>query len=207
MTSLLFYTDDNEATVVTDTLIATKTEELLGFANKAIYIEKLRLICAGTGAAELFTRWISFMNKESRAFDVDSLNHQATKRLQSIWSEMQRETPAFANYTATVYLFGLSNDTGLIHSYVYRSESGFVSSRLAHGLAMKPAITPDQLEGVEYRNFPASSKEIMRRQAELECLKPKGDRVLIGGDANVITLTQAGCQFSHLGPLGIDLPH
>ncbi|POF89358.1 hypothetical protein [Pseudomonas putida] len=206
MTSLLFYTDDQEATIATDTLIATKAEEFLGHANKAIYVERMSLVSAGTGAADLFTRWITFVNEESRAADVDSLNDQATERLQSIWSEMQREVPAFADYTATVYLFGLSDDTGHIHSYVYRSENGFVSSRLPHGLAMRPAVTPDELEGVDYCKFPESSKDIMRRQASLEYSKPKGQRVLIGGDANVIRLTQAGCQFLSLGSLEIPLP-
>lgn len=206
MTSLIFYTDDLEATIATDTLIATKTEEFLGHANKAIYVERMKLICAGTGAADLFIRWVSFVNEESRATDVDSLNDQAAERLQSIWSEMQREIPAFADHTATVYLFGLSDDTGHIHSYAYRSESGFASSRLPHGLAMKPAVTPDEMEGVDYCKFPESSKDIMRRQAALEYLKPKGQRVLIGGDANVITLTKAGCQFLPLGPLDIAMP-
>jgi hypothetical protein len=206
MTSLLFYTDDQEATIATDTLIATKAEEFLGHANKAIYIERMRLVCAGTGAAELFGRWMLFVNEESRAADVDSLNDQAAQRLQSIWSEMQRETPAFADHTATVYLFGLSNDTGLIHSYVYRSESGFASSRLLHGLGMKPAVTPNELEGVDYSKFPESSKDIMRRQAAIEYSKPRGQRVLIGGDVNVITLTKDGCQMFSLGPLDIAMP-
>lgn len=206
MTSLLFYTDDQEATIATDTLIATKAEELLGHAKKAVYVERMRLVSAGTGAADLFIRWITFVNEESRAADVDSLNDQAEECLQSIWSEMQHEIPAFADYTATVYLFGLSDNTGHIHSYVYRSESGFTSSRLPHGLAMRPAVTPEKLEGVDYFKFPESSKDIMRRQAALEYSKPKGQRVLIGGDANVISLTRAGCKFFSLGSLDIPLP-
>lgn len=206
MTSLLFFTDDHEATVVTDTLIATKSEEFLGFANKAVSVDRLKLLIAGTGAADLFIRWISFVNNECTATDVDSLNDQATKKLQAIWREMQRETPAFADYTATVYLFGVSNNTGLIHSYVYRSDNNFASSRIAQGLAMKPALAVDELENVEYWRFPESGKEIMRRQAEVEYLKPKGERVLIGGEANVLTLSKAGCKFWSLGPLNIPMP-
>lgn len=206
MSSLLFYTDDHEATVVTDTLVATPEEDFLGHANKAVSVEKLKLITAGTGAADLFIHWISFVNDQSAASDVDSLNDQATERLQSIWGEVQRQLPTLSDQTATVYLFGISNDTGFVHGYVYRSTSNFESTRLPHGLAMRPAVAVEDLGGVEYWDFPASGKEIMRVQAALEYAKPKGRRVLIGGDANVLKLTKDGIQFSSLGPLNIATP-
>ncbi|WP_339504050.1 hypothetical protein [Pseudomonas sp. RL_105y_Pfl2_101] len=206
MSSLLFYMDEHEATVVTDTLIVTPDEVFLGHANKAVSVDELRLITAGTGAADLFIHWISFVNEESAASDVDSLNDQATERLQAIWREMQRQLPALSDQTATIYLFGISNNTGFVHSYVYRSTSNFESSRLAHGLAMRPAVTAEDLGGVEYWNFPASGKEIMRVQAALEHAKPKGQRVLIGGVASVLKLTKDGIEFLSLGPLDIATP-
>lgn len=207
MSSLLFYTDDHEATVVTDTLVATPEESFLGYANKAVAVDRLKLITAGTGAADLFIHWISFVKDQRTASDVDSLNEQATKRLQAIWRKVQREFPALSDQTATIYLFGISNDTGFVHGYVYRSTSDFESSRLSHGLAMKPVVTVEELGGVEYWNFPESGKEIMRVQALLECAKPKGRRVLIGGEANVLKLTKDGVEFSSLGSLDIAIPH
>ncbi|MFL1546984.1 hypothetical protein [Pseudomonas sp. O39] len=206
MSSLLFYTDDNEATVVTDTLVVTPSEEFLGHANKAVSVDRLRLITAGTGVADVFINWISFVNDESAALDVDSLNDEATKRLQSIWGEVQRNTPAFADQTATIYLFGLSNDSGHIHGYVYRSTSKFASARIPQGLAMKPALTVEELGTVEYWDFPDCSKEIIRLQAAIEGAKPKGQRVLIGGNANLIRLTKDGSEFMTLGELEIPMP-
>jgi hypothetical protein len=71
---------------------------------------------------------------------------------------------------------------------------------------MKPALNVEELAGVEYWNFPAMSKEIMRRQAALEYAKPLGVRVLIGGDANAIRLTSGGFYFTPLGALNIPMP-
>jgi hypothetical protein len=68
---------------------------------------------------------------------------------------------------------------------------------------MRPAVTAEELGEVEYWNFPASGKEIMRVQAALERAKPKGQRVLIGGEANVLKLTKDGIEFSSLGPLNV----
>ncbi|RXT63034.1 hypothetical protein [Pseudomonas syringae] len=201
MTSLLFFTDETEVIVVTDTLIADPDENFLGHANKAVWVPRVKLIVAGTGSAEVFIRWIDFLNNESTSFDVDTIDGDATEKLQTIWREVKSDIPALSQQTATIYHFGFSDNTGLLHSYAYRSESGFASTPLDYGLAMKPPLSQADLAGIEYWKFPAQSVAIMRRQASLEQLKPKGSRVLIGGMANVIQLTRAGPKAFTVGEL------
>lgn len=53
MSSLIFYTDEAQALIVTDTLAVTDNGEPLSFVSKAGYIPQLRTIIAGTGG-----RWI-----------------------------------------------------------------------------------------------------------------------------------------------------
>ncbi|WP_407211604.1 MULTISPECIES: hypothetical protein [Enterobacter cloacae complex] len=50
MSSLIFYTDEAQALIVTDTLAVTDNGEPLSFVSKAGYIPQLRTIIAGTGA-------------------------------------------------------------------------------------------------------------------------------------------------------------
>jgi hypothetical protein len=43
--------------------------------------------------------------------------------------------------TTTVYHFGFSEVTGLIHSFAYRSANNFQSEKIAYGLGIKPECT------------------------------------------------------------------
>lgn len=193
MTSLLFFTDADEALVVTDTIVADPQGNLLHHARKASALPSRNMIIAGTGAEALYLRWISFVDDQGGALDVDSLNLHAPQRLQAIWAEVRDEIPALVEQTATIYHFGFANQgRGDIHAYAYRSENGFSSERLAYGLALKPAMSVDDLEGIDYADFPAQSPAIMRRQADIEATKPKGVRVLIGGHVNAIRLNRYG---------------
>ncbi|MBD3698997.1 hypothetical protein IE994_02480 [Enterobacter hormaechei] len=54
MSSLIFYTDEAQALIVTDTLAVTDNGEPLSFVSKAGYIPQLRTIIAGTGAGGFF---------------------------------------------------------------------------------------------------------------------------------------------------------
>ena len=64
MSSLLFYTDEKEAIVATDTLLHYSVDTPPGFTSKAISIPHIRMIIAGTGSALLFSRWIGLVNNQ-----------------------------------------------------------------------------------------------------------------------------------------------
>lgn len=202
MTSLLFFTDADEALVVTDTLVADPDENFLYHANKAAALPSRNMIIAGTGAAEVYLRWMRLVDDQSGAMDIDSLNIHAPQRLQAIWAEVRDEIPVLAEQTATIYHFGFANQRrGDIHAYAYRSENGFSSERLAYGLALKPAMSVKDLEGINYADFPAQSPAIMRRQAKIEAAKPKGVRVLIGGNVKAVHLNRSGFTLYTIGSL------
>lgn len=127
MSSLLFYTDANEAIVVTDTLLHYPSGAPPGSTNKTIAVPHLRMIIAATGSALLFNRWIGLVNNQGIALDVDSIEAHATEDLQALWSELNTQFPTLHHRTATIYHFGISEDTGKVYGFAYRSGSDFNS--------------------------------------------------------------------------------
>ncbi|SUD43817.1 Uncharacterised protein [Pseudomonas fluorescens] len=171
MSSLLFYTDENEAIVVTDTLLHYSVDTPPGFASKAISIPHIHMIIAGTGSALLFNRWIGLVNNQGFALNVDSVNAHATQELQALWSELNSHVPALQDQTATIYHFGVSDDSGKVHGFAYRSGSDFKSERLDYGLGVKPELTDKA--GIDWNSFPACAPDIMRAQSREEDKKPR----------------------------------
>ncbi|MEO8490978.1 hypothetical protein [Pseudomonas sp.] len=198
MSSLLFYTDANEVIVVTDTLLHYSVDTPPGSASKAIAIPHIRMIIAGTGSALLFSRWIGLVNNQGFALDVDAVDVHAAQELQALWSELNRHIPALKDQTATIYHFGISDDSGKIHGFAYRSGSDFKSELIDYGLGVKPELMDKA--GIDWHTFPSCSVEIMRAQARQEDRKCK-DRVYIGGSVEVVHLTRSGFSIYSLGGL------
>jgi hypothetical protein len=198
MSSLLFYTDKNEAIVATDTLLHYSVDTPPGYASKAISIPHMRMIIAATGSALLFNRWIGLVNNQGFALDVDAVNTHAPQELQALWSEMNHHFPALLDQTATIYHFGISNNTGEVHGFVYRSRSDFTSERLKYGLGVKPDLS--EKSGIDWSSFPACAPAIMRAQSRQEEKKTQ-ERVYIGGKIEVTHLTKDGFSIYSLGSL------
>lgn len=201
MSSLLFYTDSDCAQIATDTLVANREGEALGYVQKAIFLPSANVIVAGTGLALMYDRWTTLVNHQRLAFDVDSLDAHTTKALQHLWAEIEREGTSLADYTATIYHFGFSGEDGVIHTFAYRSENGFASEALRYGLAMKPPLK--SLDGVDYASFPSSSVEIMLAQRSQERANPESI-IRIGGEAWLLELDREGCRSRFIGTLGPD---
>lgn len=199
MSSLLFYTSSEEAIVATDTLVAEPDGATLGHSSKAIALPHLRLIIAATGAAALFNRWIGLVNEQSVAFDVDTLDTHTPLNLQMLWSEVQSQLATPHHYTATIYHFGFSHNTGLIHAFAYRSESSFASERLGYGLGIKPPL--ESCADIDFAAFPAAAPEIMRAQIEQEGLKTPSKSVRIGGQVQITHLVPDGFSIYSMGSL------
>ncbi|WP_349573135.1 hypothetical protein [Azotobacter salinestris] len=199
MSSLLFYTSSEEAIVATDTLVAEQNGNTLGHSSKAIALPHLRLIIAATGAAALFNRWIGLVNEQSVAFDVDTLDTHAPLNLQMLWGEMQGQFPSPHHYTATLYHFGFSHNSGLIHAFAYRSESNFASERLRYGLGIKPDL--ENRGGIDFAAFPAVAPEIMRAQIKQEDLKASPKGVRIGGQVQITHLAPDGFSIYSMGSI------
>ncbi|WP_455806656.1 hypothetical protein [Pseudomonas fluorescens] len=198
MSSLLFYTDENEAIVATDTLLHYSVDTPPGYASKAIAIPHMRMIIAATGSAILFNRWIGLVNNQGFALDVNAVDAHAPRELQALWGELNRHVPTLHDQSATIYHFGISDDSGKIHGFAYRSRSDFKSEHLDYGLGVKPELKDKS--GIDWNSFPACVPDVMRAQSRQEDEKSK-DRVYIGGTTEVTHLTKDGFSIYSMGSL------
>lgn len=192
LSSLIFHTDETQAFIATDTLaVASHDKRPVNFTTKAFIVPHLRMIIAGTGVGGFLDEWFVKINGKMVTLGIDNLNEHTPRNLASIWCG-QKEKVGYPN-TTTVYHFGFSERTGLIHSYAYRSTTGFASEKLDYGLAHKPDCTvPD-----DYR-LPDDLKVMMDDQRRLQKRAPKAQRIYIGGEIQVHHLTSAGYQvFTH----------
>lgn len=196
MSSLIFRIEQHEVLVATDTLAVLNSGLPSHFTTKALILPHLRLLIAGTGVAGFLDRWFLQVNTSLVTRDVDSLNYLTPESLLSLWEVWCEEFPTQASdNTTTVYHFGFSVVTGQIHSYVYRSENGFTSRKLLHGLHTKPECTPIQ--------GPRFSRDVMKMMKEQRVLQAvaQGKRVYIGGEVWLHRLNQSGFRVSSLGRL------
>jgi len=198
MSSLLFYTDANEAIIATDTLLYYPDGAAPGFCSKSIAIPHIRMIIAGTGSALLLNRWIGLVNNQGFALDVDAVNTHTPEALQALWREMNAHLPALHDQTATIYHFGLSDNAGIIHGFAYRSGSDFASEKLNYGLGIKPELA--EMTGINFGSFPDCAPEIMRCQILQEDRKTQG-RVYIGGTVQINRLAKDGFSIYSMGDL------
>ncbi|MGU2378278.1 hypothetical protein ACSESS_00690 [Pseudomonas aeruginosa] len=190
MSSLLFYTDSEEAIVATDTLVTELDGTFLHYTRKAIPIPARRMIIAGTGLELFITQWFTFVNEQDSVADIDSFDKDVPQVLKAIWREVERHLTSPHNYTATIYHFGFSGKEGEIHGYKYSSENGFTSESLMYGLGIKPDLM--NKEGIDFTTFPDCARQIMLTQIKQEALKSRGAAVYIGGKIDLLHLTRDG---------------
>ncbi len=76
MSSLIFYTDEAQALIVTDTLAVTDNGEPLSFVSKAGYIPQLRTIIAGTGAGGFSNTWLHQPEWSYQVYKISIIIHR-----------------------------------------------------------------------------------------------------------------------------------
>lgn len=192
MSSLIFHTDETQAFVATDTLaVASNDKRPLNFTTKAHILPHLRMIIAGTGAGGFLDQWLVKVNGGIVSTGIDNLSKHTPSNLATIWAVAS--TVAGQSPTTTVYHFGFSENTGLIHSYAYRSANGFKEERLPYGLGAKPDCTMPSIY-----DLPEDIKPMMDEQRAIQAIRPENERVYIGGEVQVYHLTKGGFQvFTH----------
>jgi hypothetical protein len=188
MSSLVFYTDETQVLVATDTLATYPDGQPFKFASKAFIVPHLRLVMAGVGTHGFLGRWFVHMSELLITKGIDNLNCHAPRALSSLWQGYKQELSIPDGITTTVYHFGFSEVTGFVHSYAYRSESNFNSERLEpYGLRFKPECQPP----ANY-SLPADLVAMMNEQRAIQAAKPKEERLHIGGEIEVHHLSQHG---------------
>lgn len=190
MSSLIFFADENQVLVATDTLATLPDGTPFKFTTKAFIVPHLKLIIAGTGAGGFLGRWFTRISESLIVQGIDNLNYHTPGVLASLWQGYKQELSISDTITVTVYHFGFSEATGLIHLYAYRSAHSFNSERLEpYGLRVKPECPIPN----DY-SLPQDLPTLMEKQRTIQASKPKNERLYIGGEIEVHHLSKAGFQ-------------
>ena len=188
MSSLIFYTEEKQVLVATDTLATSPDCIPFKFTTKAFIVPHLKVVIAGTGDGRFLGRWFIGISDMMLVKGVDNLDYHTPPALAALWQRHKQELSIPDKMTTTVYHFGFSETTGLIHSFAYRSTNDFRSERLElYGLRVKPECQiPDNY------CLPQDFRTMMDQQRAIQASKPKDERVYIGGEIQVHHLSIDG---------------
>ncbi len=193
--SLIFYTDENQALVATDTLVVSEEDrEPLYFASKAVYVPHLKTIIAYTGLARFMEQWFSIVN-QLPAGGVQELDNYSPGNLDRLFAWFNSVNEGKTTQGITVYHIGFSEKEGRISAFAYSSANNFKSEPLAYGLAIKPLCPPPEGSFTFIDDVPG----LMRKQREEQKKVEPGQRVHIGGEIFGMYLTAESCNSFKLG--------
>lgn len=195
MSSLIFFTDETQALIVTDTLAVTGEGEPLLFVSKAGYIPHLKTVIAGTGAGGFSNAWLHDASTRMVVSGIQNLDYHTPGCLKRMWEQYRQDhaIPKTAAFTTTVYQFGICEDTGRIVSFAYRSTNDFKSECLQYGMGVKPECRV--LDGDLIKMIPV----MMNEQKAIQTTRPATDRIYIGGEMIAHHLTSAGYHCFKIG--------
>lgn len=187
MSSLIFCTDETQAFVATDTLVASVEGEPSRFTTKTFIIPHLRMLICGVGILGVLGKWFTQINDYMLVRGIENLNFHATSTLNRIWYEYSQEVSIPNSLTTTIYHFGFSEESGLMQSFAYRSENNFESESLPYGLAVKPFCNVH-----DNWQLPNDLLKLMKGQRDIQSNRPLSEKVFIGGEIMVHHLQKDG---------------
>jgi hypothetical protein len=192
MSSLIYITEETQVLIATDTLAVSAAGEPVLFTTKAFPVPHLRMVIAGTGSAGFLDQWFLFINTRMLVRGIDHLNKFAPIRLPELWACWWKQQNAKPNTTTTVYHFGCSENTGLVHSFAYRSESAFQPDPIGYGTGAKPDCTLTGLDIQRVMDDPSQIRKMMEEQRDVQWALPQEERLHIGGEIQFHYLTSDG---------------
>ncbi|MBS0631407.1 MAG: hypothetical protein JSS11_05805 [Verrucomicrobia bacterium] len=186
MSSLIFYSTDDEIILAMDTLaVAGASGMPLLFTTKFYLVPHLNGVICGTGSGAFTADWFVQVNTGMMVDDIPHLDYHTPLALQAMWESSREKLPK--DFTTTIYHFGLPRDGSPACVYAYRSNRNFVSERLPQGIGVKPfADVPKSFE------LPRDFGPMMVSQREYQAKEPLDQRVHIGGHVFVCHLTRSG---------------
>lgn len=191
MSSLIFTIRKDCIYVATDTLAVSYDEHPVLFTTKAFVVPHLKMIIAGTGIGGLPGQWFITVNNKMAVKGIDNLDYHTPVNIAGLYHSWIKDTSVGEinrlYLSATIYHFGLSEISGDMVGYAYRSENGFKSEQLVYGTGIKP---PCKLpEGFQFKD---DVKRLMEEQRRVQAAFTAGSRVCIGGEIIVIHQTKKG---------------
>lgn len=187
MSSLIYFVEEEQIFIATDTLATTFNGEPLLFTTKAFVLPHLSMVICGTGIGGFLGRWFNMINDGMVIKGIDDLNHHTPQILKTLWGNFNNYEISSLEFTTTVYHFGISENDEVMHAYAYRSANDFTSEIIGCGIGVKPECEiPEKLE------FPVEIISIMDNQRYCQTLKSKNERVYIGGERIIHQITKNG---------------
>lgn len=183
MSSFICFSTDEFAVVATDTLGVDAEGNPFILTNKATYLPTIKTIICGTGMGGFHSRWAEFVNSRMILLDVDNLDYHAPSTLKDMWEEYKKEYNVGDECTVTIYHVGISQSSGRIKRFAYRSSECFRSEEITHGWFYKPECSVPDGEDIL-----GIIKAMMFEQRAIQDAMPSAERVYIGGQVNVIIL-------------------
>lgn len=193
MSSLIFYTEKEQALVATDTLGVSHGGDPFMFTTKSIFIPHLKTIIAGTGQGGFANEWATHVNTRMILKGLHNLDYHTPSGLREFWEDYKNRHNNPEGFTTTVYQIGFSEETNEVASFAYRSTNDFKSEQLEYGTYVKPECRV--LDGNLLEIIP----NMMLEQREIQSNEPAEERVYIGGEIYAFHLTQNGCNIFKLG--------
>ena len=189
MSALIFYLDEDQVFVATDTLAVNIDGSAHSYCSKAIHIPHLRTIIAGTGLGSFAVDWAMFANSSMLVRGIEHLDFHTPDKLRERWDISKTEHSLPSELTTTVYQFGLSEDTGRTCGYAYRSSNNFISEQLEYGYGRKP-----ECKFLDGENFIENITLMMKEQRTIQETKGQNERLYIGGECYGVHLTKDRCE-------------
>lgn len=187
MSSLIFFLTENQVFVATDTLAVSGDGKPQIFTSKAHYLPHLKLIIAGTGLAGFSNEWQCRINNRMAVSGILNLNFHAPAVLNEMWAKSKIDLNFPKTIVTTAYHFGISESDGKFIGFAYRSVNNFASEPLGYGTGVKPECT------IPTGDPRDSIKDMMNEQRSIQEMRPKDERLFIGGEINCIQLSHKGC--------------
>jgi hypothetical protein len=118
---------------------------------------------------------------------IDNLNYHTPRALQNLWKSHKEELSIPDGITTTIYHFGFSEETRLIHTYMYASIRNFESEPISYGIGAKP-----QCQIPEPLHVPDDFRIMMDEQRTIQAKCSKEQRIYIGGEIQLHVLSDDG---------------
>lgn len=195
MSLLLFVQEDERVVVVTDTLATDTDGAPHMFVTKCWPIPHMNTLIAATGTGAMLDRWVEFVRTRMIALDVVNLDLHTPDALRQVWQSIADDFPDHG-LTTTIYHFGFDPDTERAVRFTYRSKTNFESERSDEpGFGMKPP--PEHPVSTS-----AGLVEIAEAIREEQEALPPAERIYIGGDLYMTSLSADGIGIAHLHRFG-----
>lgn len=163
--------------ILSDTLALDDQDHRAGHFTTKIYpAPHIGAVITGTGISQVITQFYQHV-LGMIVNDVVHLTEFAPSTLREIWKHFKDQLPE--GTTTTAYTFGLSEDDDVFTGFAYRSTADFEPHLLQRGMAVKPALAIEEMQGID--SLEAFVALCQKQQAQDRAL-PRMERVGIGGD-------------------------